>query len=364
LWVNKSGSTAAALSVSVNADVCSAGVCAYTPAVALTDASYQFKARAGADSGWSGWSEPVGFTLNTLPTVPELVAPSGEITINNPAFTWKVVPGASRYYLMVYSDKSASYVIYRTLTASAVCGAETCAYTSTLTLKHGGYKFKVRAGNATVWSAYSPSMIFNAYLAPAAPVTSEPAPNTRLTVQRPVYRWRAVPGATKYQIHLYSSTKKATVTTYTVTTASMCTGDDCWYKPTTNLSSGQYKFRMRAYNSYGYGDYTEYQPFTVQLVPDPPLPVSPGGTINTLKPAYTWKAVPNATSYYLMVWSYTEKLYIIYRTLYPVNVCVGDTCSYTSTLDVVSGRSYGFKVRANNSFGSGAFSPYLDFSPQ
>lgn len=364
LWVNKSGSTSAALNVTVSADACSGGACSYTPSAALTDASYQFKARAGSATGWSGWSEPVSFTLNTVPTVPELVSPSGQITINNPAFTWKVVPGASRYYLMVYSEKSASYVIYRTLYPENVCGAETCAYISSATLKHGNYKFKVRAGNATVWSAYSPVMLFNAYLAPFPPALTEPAADTKLIVQRPKYGWQTVQSATKYQLQVYSISKKKTIGTYTASSTALCTGDVCWYRPSTNLSAGKYQFRVRAYNSFGYGDYSSWVPFTVQLVPDPPQTVSPGGTINTLSPAYTWKAVPNATSYYLMVWSYSENEYIIYRTLYPENVCSGEVCAYTSTLNVVSGRRYGFKVRGKNSFGTGTFSPYLDFTPQ
>lgn len=362
LWINKVGQTSAALSVSVNADVCSGNMCSYTPTTALADASYEFKARAGTDAGWSAWSTPTSFTLNTVPTVPELVSPGGQISINNPAYTWKVVPGASRYYLMVYAEKSSSYVIYRTLTADAVCGAETCAYTSTLKLGHGNYKFKVRAGNATVWSAYSAFMTFNAYLAPVPPTLTEPAADTKITIQRPTYRWQAVPGATKYQIHVYSLTKKATVGTYAATSTYLCTGDVCSYKPATNLASGKYQVRIRAYNSYGYGDYSAYTPFTVQLVPDPPATVSPSGTISTLSPAYTWKAVPGVTSYYLMVWSYAENTYIIYRTLYPANVCSGDTCAYTSTANVVKGRAYGFKVRASNSFGVGVFSPYMDFT--
>lgn len=362
LWINKTGLTSAALSVSVNADVCAGGVCSYTPTTALPDASYEFKARAGTDAGWSGWCTAASFTINTLPSVPELISPSGQINIDNPAYTWKVVPGASRYYLMVYSESSASNVIYRTLTASAVCGAETCAYTSTLKLMHGNYKFKVRAGNATVWSAYSSDLLFKANLAPAPPALSEPAAETKVTLQRPTYRWTAVPGATKYNIYVYSLTKKAAVGNYTATSAFLCTGSNCSYKPSTNLASGKYQYRIRAYNAYGYGDYSAYVPFTVQLVPDPPLTVSPGGTINTLSPAYTWKAVPGVTSYYLMVWCYAEDAYIIYRTLYPANVCSGDTCSYTSTANVVRGQNYGFKVRASNSFGVGSFSPYLDFT--
>lgn len=364
LWLNKSGSTSAVLNVTVSADACSDGACSYTPTAALADATYQFKARAGTAGGWSGWSDPLSFTLDTVPTVPELVSPSGQITINNPAFTWKVVPGASRYYLMVYSEKSASYVIYRTLYPENICGAETCSYTSTATLKHGNYKFKVRAGNAKVWSAYSPMMPFRAYLAPFPPALTEPAADTKLMVQRPKYAWQAAQGATKYQLQVYSITKKKTIGTYAANSIYLCTGDVCWYRPSTNLSAGKYQFRVRAYNSYGYGDYSPWVPFTVQLVPDPPETISPVGTIDTLSPAYTWKAVPNATSYYLMVLSYSENVYIIYRTLYPENVCSGEVCSYTSTANVVSGRKYGFIVRGKNSFGNGAFSPYMDFTPQ
>jgi murein DD-endopeptidase MepM/ murein hydrolase activator NlpD len=363
LWVNKAGSTTASISQLVNASACINGVCSYTSTTSLPDAAYEVKVRAGSSSDWSGFSAISKFTVYTLPPVPELVAPSGRIYINNPAYTWKAVPGATQYYLMVYSDTSASYIIYRTLYPENVCSGNLCAYTSTLNVKHGSYKFEVRAGNAAgVWSAYSAWMPFNAYLAPPAPTNlQEPAANQKLIVARPTYRWQGLPGATKYTLRIYSLTQKAYVGTYDFATIYVCTGDVCWFKPAANLAAGSYQFQVRAYDSNGYGDYSVAQPFTVQLVPDPPTLTVPNGTINTLKPAYTWKPVANATAYYLMVWSNAEAKYIIYRTLYPSAVCSSSTCSYTSSLDVVKGRSYWFWVQSYNSYGWGAYSPKMNF---
>jgi murein DD-endopeptidase MepM/ murein hydrolase activator NlpD len=364
LWVNKAGSTTASISQLINASACVNGVCSYTSTTSLPDAAYEVKVRAGSSSGWSGFSAVSKFTLNTVPSVPELVSPSGRIYINNPAYTWKAVPGATQYYLMVYSDASATYIIYRVLYPENVCVGDLCSYTSTINVKHGSYKFKVRAGNAAgVWSAYSALMPFNAYLAPPAPTNlQEPAANQKLIAARPTYRWQGVPGATKYTLRIYSLTTKAYVGTYDLATAYVCTGDVCWFKPAVNLAAGSYQFQVRAYNSNGYGDYSTAQPFTVQLVPDPPTLTVPNGAITTLKPAYTWKPVVNATAYYLMVWSNAEAKYIIYRTLYPSAVCSSDTCSYTSSLDVVNGRSYWFWVRSYNSYGWGAYSPKMNFN--
>lgn len=362
LVVTKTGATSSTVNQSVNSSACTDGVCSFKPTTNLTVGEFSFKLRAGSGSGWSDYSTPLTFTVSPYPDVPELVSPGGTITIKNPAYTWKPVQGATKYYLQVYSEKSASNIIYRQLDPAVVCGAETCSYTSTINVGHGAYKFRVRAGSAAGWSAYTPYMSFFAYLAPYAPELVGPNAAEKVRVQRPAYSWKASAGATKYGLRVYSLAKKAYVASYDVSATYLCTGEDCWYKPSVNLVAGEYQFRVRAYNSFGWGDYSDWMPFSVQLVPDAPTLVSPTGTTSNLSPAYTWNQLNGPTSYYLMVWDVSAGEYLIYRGKNTADVCNGTTCSYVSTLNVEPGKSYRFKVRAYNSFGWGAYSPEMEFS--
>jgi len=343
------------------ATVCSGSTCSYKPAVSLKDGSYEFRVRAANSYGWGEASPALAFSVVLLPPAPTLQAPTGTITTHSPTYRWQAVNGATQYYLMVYSDTQAKYVIYRTLSASAVCAGSACSYVSTVSLTHGSYRFKVQAYNPAGWGAFSAWTAFKAELLPPAPALT--APQGEINTNLPAYRWKPVSGASKYTLSVLPAASTSATLRLELSASKVCTASECSYTPTTKLKEGTYRFQVKAANRYGYGAYTEMS-FKVVLLPPVPTLIAPGGTITTTDPAYTWSAVPLATQYYLMVYSLSEGKYVIYRTLNAGNVCSGNTCSYVSTISVVRGRAYRFKVRAGNAYGWSAYTPMMDFRVQ
>ena len=107
--------------------------------------------KAGNTAGWSAYSAWLNFAPSA-PAAPTPQSPSGAVYTGNPTFTWTRPAGATKYALYVYTTtnvvKFANYV-------TPTCNASTCAYTPTLNLTVGSYKWAVRAYNTFGWSAYS-----------------------------------------------------------------------------------------------------------------------------------------------------------------------------------------------------------------
>ncbi len=135
---------------------CAAGVCSYTPSTwDLVNGSYGFKMRSRNSSGYTDYGTMMKFSVSSnLPVAPTLIAPSGTVVTNPPAFQWNEVSGATRYRLLVYSVASGSYVI-DTNVDPAACSSGVCTYTPVSALASGLYKYKMSTTNPYGISGYS-----------------------------------------------------------------------------------------------------------------------------------------------------------------------------------------------------------------
>lgn len=91
------------------------------------------------------------------PAIPQLIGPKGAIKRHRPTYQWKKVAGASRYYFTIYLPELKK-IIFRTRLSASICSAGTCSYTPKINFVNRAYKFRVRAGNASGWSRFSPWM--------------------------------------------------------------------------------------------------------------------------------------------------------------------------------------------------------------
>ena len=135
---------------------CAAGVCSYTPSTwDLVNGSYGFKMRSRNSSGYTDFGTMMKFSVSSnLPVAPTLIAPSGTVGTNPPAFQWNEVSGATRYRLLVYSVASGSYVI-NTYVLPSACSGGVCTYTPASAMASGSYKFKMSTENSYGVSGYS-----------------------------------------------------------------------------------------------------------------------------------------------------------------------------------------------------------------
>jgi hypothetical protein len=182
------------------------------------------------------------------------------VDTHRPTFQWYAVENATFYRLAVYSYASATYLVVENVYPSCVAGV--CSYApSTWDLANGSYGFKMRSRNSSGYTAFGTMMNFDVLSnLPVAPTLL--APTGTVSTARPEFRWSEVSGATKYRLLVYSiATGSFAISTDVSPTA--CSGSVCSYVPPSNLASGNYKFKMMTYNTYGSSGYSAYKSFTV-----------------------------------------------------------------------------------------------------
>lgn len=196
-----------------------------------------------------------GYTV--LPTTPVLqpitVGVDGSIPL-----TWSAVEGATSY--QVYMKKGFEAWESKILVISTA--------TTIKGLANGDYSFKVRGYHSVGYSEFSNvrSVTVAMPVLPEAPVLNDiaPYPNTNGEIY---LGWNSVAGAESYQIQM-----------------SIDSGGFFPIKTTIGIEythsvsiNGNYKFKVRAYNSVGYSWYSEIKSVIVSI---PNVPITP--TLNNL----------------------------------------------------------------------------------
>jgi len=249
----------------VSKSYCNSNQCSYPSPVYFTNGDYKFKVLAYTPSGITPYSAWMSFTITGVtllppPHPPTPISPTGKVTTHHPTFTWSTVEYADFYRLGVYSYATTSYLILENVYPS--CVADICSYThSTIDLPNGNYKFKVLARNSSGYTVYSNWMSFTVSSnQPIAPTLL--APSGTVSRNPPEFRWSALNGATLYRLATYSFVTGSYIILADISPTA-CSGSECTYIPSTSLASGNYKFKMRTYNAYGYSGYSPFMNFTI-----------------------------------------------------------------------------------------------------
>jgi CSLREA domain-containing protein len=161
-----------------------------TPATALTDGIYYWRARGVNNLGNGPWSAVFSFTIDTLPpgAAPTLTRPAdGSFTADKtPAFSWARFTGAKKYQLVISLNPDCSSPLYASpvLTTTAFTLPNANALPS-----EDVYFWCVRADDmAGNWGPYSPAFDFQLTLLKLplnGSSTSDPTPS---------FTWNPVPG--------------------------------------------------------------------------------------------------------------------------------------------------------------------------
>jgi hypothetical protein len=200
-------------------------------------------------------------------------------------------------------------------------------------LSSGNYQWSVKANFYGAWGSYAPYLSFTVG---TSPIPSSPSGS--ISDNTPTFKWSKVGSATQYSYTLL----KGTTTVYTKTvTSSACTTSGCSNTPTTVLSDGSYTWKVRAYVSGTWKNYSSSLAFKLATIP---ILSAPSGTVKTATPTFTWTLISNATSYSYTVYKGTATLYS--RTV-ASSACGSSTtyCADTPSTILNSG-AYTWKVRA------------------
>jgi hypothetical protein len=284
------------------------------------------------------------------------ISPWNTMGENTPEYTWSDVFNASEYQLKV-KNSTGSIVLDKWYSASTSCTNGTCSVTPSSALSKGSYQWSIRAknnqgnGNWSAWLAFKYGL----------PETSTPvSPNTTIGDAIPTYQWDHAIGTATYKLMVYSYTSASMVIDKTVNASNACTFGECRYIPTTKLTQGNYRFKVRPRNGAGWGPTSAWLNFKVSK-PGMPTLISPSSVTGDCTPTFEWNEVDLATVYKLSVYSKTTSSYVLSKNVTTSTACSGGTCTYTPSNQLPLG-DYRFKVSGKNSVGWGPVSSWINFS--
>lgn len=137
-----------AASLCTNTDESGNKVCSYVSPT-LKGGTYTWQVQAKGAAGYSAWAgASFNTTLQNLPSGAVLTAPTGDITTQNPVYTWEKVDMATSY--RVYVIGPAGRVLDKWVRSIDVCSDDTRECTTTgPTLETGNYTWWLQTYNAS-----------------------------------------------------------------------------------------------------------------------------------------------------------------------------------------------------------------------
>jgi hypothetical protein len=142
----------------------------------------------------------------------------------------------------------------------------------------------------------------------------------------------------------------------------ICSGLNCAVAPAVllNLANGDYKWHVQTYSPAGYGPYTAFTNFTLN-VPTVVL-IAPSGTLTSWSNQFRWTGISGATYYHLQVFDATTDT-IIHDQWFNTSICSGLDCAVSpSALANLPNGDYRWHIQTYGLTGYTPWTPDLDFT--
>ncbi len=298
---------------------------------------YNWRIRAGNDDVWGNWSLHRSFINGNVPSPPSLRLPGDQANAPSTAvnFEWAASSGANKYELEIRRAND------NTLIRNVTLGNTTTTLQYGFTVDGEQYKWRVRAGNDAGWSEWSDFRTFNN--GPTAPVLLTPTSGANVGTHSINFTWQPVTGANRYQLEIIKADDRTVFI------------DKSLGNVTSSLQAGfksegtNYRWRVRAGNHAGWGEWSGYRTFVNGARPTAPKLKAPANNATTDKTfvMFEWERVSGATRY---------ELDIRYGSSTYKNVVLGDTTATILRDFPDEQRLYSWRVRAGNDSGWGSYS--------
>ncbi|HJR79462.1 MAG TPA: hypothetical protein VJ821_05270 [Anaerolineales bacterium] len=191
-------------------------------------------------------------------------------------------------------------------------------------------------------------------------------PSGTISSFSPAYTWNKVNAATWYYLWISKINGDGSVTTVHnkwYESSVVCGSSTCSITPAVTLGSGNYRWWIQTWNSFGYGPWSDAMNFST-----PPLDaatlISPSGNILSTTPNYTWNKVTVSTWYYLWISRVNGdgSLTTVHTQWYESSVvCGSSTCSITPAVTLGSG-NYRWWIQTWNTGSYGPWSGPTNFT--
>jgi hypothetical protein len=130
-------------------------------------------------------------------------------------------------------------------------------------------------------------------------------PSGTITAWDRSFHWTGLSTATNYYLQVQTSAGAVVFGAWFTSAEAGCEGGTaCAGSPVDalRLPMGDYQWRILDYGtSYGYGEWTGFQSFTLNVPPETVVLVDPSGTLTNWDHAFHWTGLTIATYYYLEV---------------------------------------------------------------
>ncbi len=261
--------------------------------VTLPDGKYMFKVRSVCSGVYSSWSSWVWFTVGSY--VPPPPPPYHPDTCAVPTHLTSTV--VDRYVTMSWQGTAAQFQIYveSVSTGQSIISAGVNTKYFQASLPPGTYRFKVRGVcgyDVSAWSVWStftvqgdhPYYPEDPHYGPDNSCTTPTQLITMISGTQANLKWTGT--SLQYQIIVENVTTTETVASAGLNTASFLL----------NLSSGNYRFRVRSQCGSDYSDWTSWTTFTIPAGASPGSGSSDPNNPPPSPPAPAVCAIPNQLS--------------------------------------------------------------------
>ncbi len=278
--------------------------CVVTPAEAvnIVNGEYQWRVRDYGTYGYGSWT---GWQSFTPPANVVLGDPVGALTSWDRSFKWTGVSAATYYYLQVQTASGGPVFDAWYTSGEAGCeGGTSCGITpnQALHMSSGEYRWRLLDyggygyGRWTAWRGFSLDV-------PVASV-SLGEPVDELTSWDHSFRWTGFPDGTWYYLMVQTASGTAVFDAWYTSPEAGCEGDtSCGISPVQalHLANGEYQWRILDYGMYGYGNWTEWQGFSLDIPPVGGVLGEPVGEKTSWDHRFDWTGYPDSTWYFLQV---------------------------------------------------------------
>ncbi len=290
-----------------------------------------------------------------------LVSPQGQTAAATPMYVWDAVSNSTWYQLKV-DDDTGNPVLKWYTAAQANCssGQGSCSVQPGAAIS-GNATWSIRTYNSFGNGPWSAGLSFSVEAGvPAAATLVSPSGSA---TGNPSYTWNPVTGATWYYLWVNDSTGTNIRKWYTAAAAGCGAAEVSCSVTGPGAVNGNVTWWIQTWNSSGTGPWSSSLTFTVSGgVPGQPALIGPAGAGSGSTPTYSWSEVTGATWYQLWVNDATGTPVQQWYQVGSASIsCNSGTCSVAPDTGVVGNATWW--VRGWNSFGNGAWSVSMSFSP-
>jgi hypothetical protein len=199
------------------------------------------------------------FTLDVAQLT--LISPTDSHPTWDNLFHWMGISGADYYRLEVATANDV--VVYDQWYTYSICSELDCVLSPSATqnLANGAYKWRIQTYSAAGFGPWTDYMTFTLEV----PEVTLIAPSGPQTGWDNLFQWTGIADAEFYQLEVYDANDTQLYSQWF--TDSICTELDCEVSPTEtqHLANGGYKWRVRTYSAAGFGDWTAFTSFSLNV---------------------------------------------------------------------------------------------------